>query len=75
MRRNEPPLCRGPEHGHIEFKISRNHDNHWRRLVAVLVANKAQGGITVEEETAADRAVVLNHPITVAILADQITPR
>jgi hypothetical protein len=55
---------------HIELENTGNH-NHGLRPIAVLKHGKPERLGTIDEESAAEAARILNNPASPAILADQ----
>jgi hypothetical protein len=71
----EAEVARQPRHVappamHIEFKDARNQDDGLRS-VAVLEHRKPKRRDAIDEESAAQAALVLNDPVSAAVLAHQ----
>jgi hypothetical protein len=64
------PMCGTRFTAHIELENTDNHD-HGLRPIAVLKHGKPERLGAVDEDPAAEAALVLNDPIPPTILADQ----
>jgi hypothetical protein len=54
---------------HIEFKTFRNHDNG-PRSISVLGTHKSERRITIDKQPAANSVLVLNDPVSSAVLTN-----
>jgi hypothetical protein len=54
---------------HIEFKTSRNHDDG-ARSISVLGTHESERCITIDKKAAASSVLVLNDPVSAAVLTN-----
>jgi len=54
---------------HVEFKEAR-HDDHGAWAIPLLRAHETKGSLAINKQSPANSFLILNHPVSSAVLAD-----